>query len=860
MQFLYDKILQEFGRQTLKNTKVPDFVVSNLNKDFEIREYQQEAFARFFKFYHESFDGKQQPPFHLLFNMATGSGKTLIMAGLILYLYKEGYRNFLFFTRFDNIVKKTVDNFLNSESRKYLFNEEINIDNKIISVNQVQNFEDSDPNAINICFSTISKLHGDIYIEKENSITIEDFKKHKIVLIADEAHNFQVDTRQKAISPELESPTWENTIDQIFKQNSKNLLLEFTATLDWENRGISEKYQDKVIYRYDLKQFRNDKFSKDPALFYTDTDRKTRMLQAIILSQYRQDVAVKHGIQLKPVVLFKAQRTVADSQANKELFHTLIQNLSVKDITEIKERTNVEILQKAFEFFKIQKTSDDILIKKLKDNFAENKCIDVNNDAEIEKNQILLNSLEEKNNKIRAIFAVQKLNEGWDVLNLFDIVRLYEGQNTGGATAGLGRTTIAEAQLIGRGARYFPFTTKENSEKFKRKFDNDLENELRVLEQLHYHSHSENRYISEITKALIEQGLMDENEKEVDLKLKTDFKTKQFYKTGLVWFNERIKTDFKKKKVLQELPCRKHNVVFSIASSYGNEENIFGQNKDILKSEFVPQKKDVKVSQIEKHVILKALQKNDFYDFSKIVNYIPEINSIDELVEKDSYLAGFSITLEGRKDDLNNLNNQVYFNALLKLLSTIEKEIKTDISEFQGTENFIPASFKEVFGDKKIKVRIGSERSNSEWDYLRDKDWYVFDSLYGTSEEKSFIDLISRMIEDLRKKYQEIYLVRNERVLKIYDFYDGSAFEPDYILFMKDKEGKDLNYQLFVEPKGTHLLEHDQWKDEFLKKITDKNKTRKPLEYKNKKYKVLGVPFYNHEEENEFKGNLLKIL
>jgi type III restriction enzyme len=26
-------------------------------------------------------------------------------------------------------------------------------------------------------------------------------------------------------------------------------------------------------------------------------------------------------------------------------------------------------------------------------------------------------------NRIRAIFAVQKLNEGWDVLNLFDIVR-----------------------------------------------------------------------------------------------------------------------------------------------------------------------------------------------------------------------------------------------------------------------------------------------------------------------------------------------------------------------------------------------------------------------------------------------------
>jgi len=40
-----------------------------------------------------------------------------------------------------------------------------------------------------------------------------------------------------------------------------------------------------------------------------------------------------------------------------------------------------------------------------------------------------LNTLEDKNNRIRAVFAVQKLNEGWDVLNLFDIVRLYESRS-----------------------------------------------------------------------------------------------------------------------------------------------------------------------------------------------------------------------------------------------------------------------------------------------------------------------------------------------------------------------------------------------------------------------------------------------
>lgn len=49
----------------------------------------------------------------------------------------------------------------------------------------------------------------------------------------------------------------------------------------------------------------------------------------------------------------------------------------------------------------------------------------------------------------RAVFAVDKLNEGWDVLNLFDIVRLYETRDGKNGKPGSG--TIWEAQLIGRG-------------------------------------------------------------------------------------------------------------------------------------------------------------------------------------------------------------------------------------------------------------------------------------------------------------------------------------------------------------------------------------------------------------------------
>ena len=44
--------------------------------------------------------------------------------------------------------------------------------------------------------------------------------------------------------------------------------------------------------------------------------------------------------------------------------------------------------------------------------------------------------------------------------------------------------TTSEAQLIGRGARYFPFVLPDQTDRFRRKFDGDIDHELRVLEEL----------------------------------------------------------------------------------------------------------------------------------------------------------------------------------------------------------------------------------------------------------------------------------------------------------------------------------------------------------------------------------------
>ena len=286
-------------------------VLKNLNPAFLVREYQKEALGRFY-YYCEEYHQKLKP-IHLMFNMATGSGKTLIMAANILYFYQKGYRNFIFFTRLGNIIQKTKANFLDPNSKKYLFADKITLGGQEIKIKEVDNFEGVNDDDINIIFSTTALLHSRFNFARENVLTYEDFADKKIVLIADEAHNLSAETNSKLSKTEEEDRrNWENTVMRILNANSQkdNVLLEFTATarLEQEYPEILEKYKDKAIYRYDLKEYRLDGFSKDVRTLQIDAPIMERALSAVIISQYRRKVAEKHKIALKPVVMFKANR------------------------------------------------------------------------------------------------------------------------------------------------------------------------------------------------------------------------------------------------------------------------------------------------------------------------------------------------------------------------------------------------------------------------------------------------------------------------------------------------------------------------------------------------------------------------
>lgn len=838
-EFLYDTILKECGKKVIQTTPIPGCISDNLKNT--IRPYQKEAFQRFLTFFNEDFEGKQRGNYHLLFNMATGSGKTMVMAGLMLYLYDQGYNNFLFFVNSNTIIQKTKDNFLNPSSGKYLFAEKIIHNSHEIKVREIDNFEDADKDSLNIKFVSIQKLTVDLWTEennKENGLSLEDFKEQKIVIIGDEAHHNNAEV-------------WGQLVEKIHKSNYGNILLEFTATTDYESKQVIDKYWDKVIYKYDLSQFRADKYSKEINLFRSHLNNEGRILQALILNLYRQELATAHGINLKPVILFKAKKTIKESEANKENFHLQIDSLKVSDFETLYSSTNVALIKKAFDFLYAKGYTNNDLVRILRANFKPENCLSANSDSELEDYQLKLNSLEDENNPIRAIFAVQKLNEGWDVLNLYDIVRLYDGRDSG--KNGAGKTTISEAQLIGRGARYYPFVAEEGQDKYLRKYDDNKENDLRILEELYYHTKEDSKYISELKKVLVENGIYDEDDdiQDFNLQLKEEFKKTDFYSTGKVFFNCRRKKTHDNVSSFKDLKVSKTNIEFTLSSAKGNVLNAWN---DKVKEMVLSERRDVSVLSIPKNIVRYALSSNPFFYFDNIVVYCPKLKSLSEFSTSKDYLGGMGITFLGDNEHCNNITNDDYLAALNELLKQIESEIKGNDIQYEGTE-YTYAYIKDVFTDKVLHINKNDERAKGQEEFIKDKQWYVYTANYGTSEEKRFVEMFSARYKSLCDSFENIYVIRNEQILKIYDSI-GRTFEPDFLLFCKQKDGKKLSFQVFIEPKGGHLSAKDKWKEDLLKAMKEKCIVVKDLD----NYIITGVPFYNYDNENEFKKELNETL
>lgn len=898
------KLREEFGRKTIEKTEMPEYFGTSLNPLMPLRPYQKEAFQYFLNFWENDFESKPIKP-HLLFHMATGSGKTLIMAGLILYLYTKGYRNFLFFVGSSNVVGKTEDNFFNTSSAKYQFAQSINVGGKKVEIRRVNNFQSVDDDSINFCLTTTQGLHSDLNTPKEGGVSYNDFSTKGLVLISDEAHHMNGAAKKGVdVAAQLElfedddfepSDDWETTVMRIFQRTPEdgktNVLLEFTATEDFTDSNIADKYSDKIIFDYPLKKFREDGYSKDIAVVQSDASPIERAIQAIILSQYRRKLFATIKQDVKPVVMLKS-KTIAANKAFHDEFVQTVKTLTIETLQRIRSHAHDDILS-AFTYFAEKGITNENLLLELQEDFKEDNLLLVDGNNISPEKQAYLNSLEEKDNEYRAVFAVDMLNEGWDVLNLYDIVRLYDTRDSKGNAPG--KTTNAEAQLIGRGARYMPFVApksvvqeepteyetkqqpaEEKTEKAEaskpedvdlsapvgsRKYDNDLTNRLRALETLHYHSSHNPRYVQELNTALTNSGIIAPKSREVSEKLKDSFKKTRLFTDGYVFANEQ-----EPYLLNEEITSIGQNILdreFLVRIKSGDMEQSSAFSKATAQDTMTLQQKSMTLGDFSKHIIRAAINRLPEFTYRSLSDFFPNLKSVKEFIESDAYLSLIRVKLVGHKEVIENLSQKEQLNVVLQVLRDMTPMLAKGGIGTRGTKAFKGHMVRDVFKDHTFRVSEGFDKkeegvsikatTNLLLRFDVDKaDWFAYDDNYGTEEEKYLIKYIESIMDKLNEKYNEIYLVRNEKDLKIYDFETGRATEPDFMLFMRRKytEGVFDNIQIFIEPKGPQLRGTDSWKAEFQKKIHSEGFIQFHTE--NQDFEIWGMPFYTETVKKEF--------
>ncbi len=726
----------------------------------------------------------------------------------------------------------------------------------------------ADKDAINICFATTQGLHMDMWMAKENGMSFDDFDEQKVVLISDEAHHLNVDTKKKMSADEESSyHSWEQTVKNIFSRNADNILLEFTATCDLANPAIRATYENKIIFDYTLAKFYGDRYSKDIITLRSDLTIMERALQALVLSQYRLKAFQDYRLSIKPVVLFKAAK-IADSKDFMADFIEVVKNLTGAQLRKLSNTVNNEVMHTAFAYFANNGISFDTLATELRDDFSEEHCVSVNDDKDATQKQILLNSLEDADNPYRAIFEVKKLDEGWDVLNLFDIVRLYETRQSGSKK--LSPATIAEAQLIGRGARYCPFQIDSEQPRFQRKYDEDVTNELRICETLYYHCQNDHRYVTELRNALREIGLDTDKIVQREYVLKDDFKATDIYRQGLIFLNDREIKD--RNDVHGLTPTVRDDIYrFQAATGASGVDSVMAEtSQDVdpvidLKTAHMTIKE---IAAINYAVVNKVLMKYPIFKFNTLRSYFPNVMSTRQFITDDEYLGAVRIDIQSRDE---HPTMETLYAAVFYVLGKIAGSISGIEETYRGTRAFRARNIRDVFRNKTVNYTdphdggIGISQNDpsvrSDWKIdLSTEDWFVYTDNFGTSEEKAFVAYFRGYIADLQKIYNRIYLVRNEREFHIYSFEDGERFEPDYVLFLqRDKTDGFEQLQIFIEPKGTQLLEKDAWKEKFLLQLkTEAVPTT--IFVDDNDYKIWGLHFFNQDNRmKEFDSELVEL-
>ena len=352
------------------------------------------------------------------FELATGVGKTKLIAAMIAYLYyTKGLKDFFILTPGETIYTKTINNFTAS-SKKYVFDglTDFPIFNLITGENYTfSNFGNQLFDAVNIYIFNIQKIFNertDIefkfhkFQETLGSSFAELLQQKNLVILMDESHRYRGPKSIKAINnlkPELG--------------------LEFTAT----------PISDNVVYSYTLANAIND--SKKALInLKNGNGAKGGYIKIPYVIARRDDFTYKGDLEMVKledgIRIHREKKAMIEEYCrnNKLPFVLPVTLITTKNIQHAKD---VKELIESNNFF---------------DGYYKNKTLLVTSESEVDSiNQLL--HLEESTpiNKNEIVIHVDKLKEGWDVKNVYTIIPF---------RASISKTLIE--QTIGRGLR-LPF-------------------------------------------------------------------------------------------------------------------------------------------------------------------------------------------------------------------------------------------------------------------------------------------------------------------------------------------------------------------------------------------------------------------
>lgn len=411
------------------------------------------------------------------FEMATGSGKTMLMGACIYFLNKRyGIDNFLILTPAStDIYAKTIRNFSIGNYESVWADETPFTFNLITGENYTENLFYNENHDANIFIFNISKFgknatntektwESSIWRDENgNTISIRQFlRDKKLVIITDEAHHAQTPNA-----------------NAIIKKFQPEALLEFTATAI-EGKTSDKKKNQTIVYKYDIRRFLEDGHGKlvRAVALAESNGRKSRANEVsqaekfkiilLFLIHLLKKEAVLQDLksrELKPVAFIKVKN---DTLYTQKIFDYITQEIhkdddNLKIILAKLKAHDLEITKILVQFLQdkfnndISKIQSAIRSSAIRSIFYHGRC-----DKETERKFLHI-----RRNEIEIVVYMQRLDEGIDLPNIYTMAVI---QDT------LTDLKTSVKQIVGRGVRL---------NKEKREFDNETDLLKAQSEKLH---------------------------------------------------------------------------------------------------------------------------------------------------------------------------------------------------------------------------------------------------------------------------------------------------------------------------------------------------------------------------------------